>query len=827
MRDNQPVTTTEVEFPDGEPLVSRTDPSGRIVFANQVFVETSGFTKQELLGAPHNIVRHPHMPAQAFANLWATIKAGRPWDGLVKNRTKSGDFYWVRANVTPVVEDGEVKGYISIRSKPSQAQIKSTEQVYAAIRAGTARHIKLADGELVPSGPLAWLAVIGRSVLGRLLAVAVAAFCALLTVGWLGLAGMAASNDALRHVYERDLVSVNQLREILDRIRDSRNLIAQMTIALDHGEPAAKVLSQREPPVRANLSQIATLWRVYQAGDLTPEQRALAEQFGHAYAALVREVVDPAFGLARRGDMTALNALFETHAPPLFQAAFDSDRALVQRQISFGEVAYHGAVESLRWRLASGIITGVSIMAVMLGLCWALLVTIRRTTRELEEHFAAINRGNLAAEITRPAAREFRGVISRLRAMRAHLAFKTWESADFERRATQIRRETVERMAQTIERDTGSAVETVAMRMAQMARDADAMAASAERVDANANHVARAADAATRNAQLVAAASEELVASIREVSGQVDQAREIASGAARHGAEAQETIRSLSQAAERIGAVVRLIADIASKTNLLALNATIEAARAGESGKGFAVVAGEVKALAAQTARATQEISQQITGLRDATERSVVAVDEIGRTLEQVAQVAVSVATSVEQQSAATQEIARNVTESGAAVQEVTHRITEVSAEAGITGEQAGALRQTSEAVADDIAQLRGALVRTVRTASADADRRLQARKIVVEHCTLIVEPRGTSLSARLADVSSGGAAVVLGDGVAAPQHGGTLVLDNRGGARCRFGIRAIGTDGLVHVQFDRPSMEPAFERALKALLDEGMAQAA
>ena len=101
MRVNEPITAHEVEVPEGEPLVSRTDRGGTIVFANHVFVEMSGFTEQELIGSPHNIVRHPLMPQEAFANLWATIKAGRPWDGLVKNRAKTGDFYWVQANVTP------------------------------------------------------------------------------------------------------------------------------------------------------------------------------------------------------------------------------------------------------------------------------------------------------------------------------------------------------------------------------------------------------------------------------------------------------------------------------------------------------------------------------------------------------------------------------------------------------------------------------------------------------------------------------------------------------------------------------------------------------
>ena len=161
MRVNEPITDHEVEVPEGEPLVSRTDRDGTIVFANHVFVEMSGFTEQELVGSPHNIVRHPLMPQEAFANLWATIKAGRPWDGLVKNRAKTGNFYWVRANVTPVIENGEVAGYISIRSKPTRPQIDSAERAYADIRAGKAKGIALADGEVVPRGALASAAAVG------------------------------------------------------------------------------------------------------------------------------------------------------------------------------------------------------------------------------------------------------------------------------------------------------------------------------------------------------------------------------------------------------------------------------------------------------------------------------------------------------------------------------------------------------------------------------------------------------------------------------------------------------------------------------------------
>ena len=126
MRDNGPVTNREIEMQDEDILVSKTDTGGRIQFCNQAFVDISGFNDEELVGSPHNLVRHPDMPKEAFANLWQTIKSGFPWQGLVKNRAKNGDHYWVRANVTPTIEDGEVTGYISIRTKPTEAEKKNS-----------------------------------------------------------------------------------------------------------------------------------------------------------------------------------------------------------------------------------------------------------------------------------------------------------------------------------------------------------------------------------------------------------------------------------------------------------------------------------------------------------------------------------------------------------------------------------------------------------------------------------------------------------------------------------------------------------------------------
>ncbi|WP_005035903.1 methyl-accepting chemotaxis protein [Holophaga foetida] len=136
MRNNQPVTLNEVHINDGAFIVSMTDPKGNITYANDEFIRVSGYSESELMGAPQNILRHPTMPAAAFADLWATIQGGKPWHGLVKNRCKNGDFYWVDANITPVEEDGRIVGYVSIRSKPTRSQIDEAEHIYALLNQG-------------------------------------------------------------------------------------------------------------------------------------------------------------------------------------------------------------------------------------------------------------------------------------------------------------------------------------------------------------------------------------------------------------------------------------------------------------------------------------------------------------------------------------------------------------------------------------------------------------------------------------------------------------------------------------------------------------------
>ncbi len=135
MRTNLPVTQREYPFPSGETLVSTTDTKGRILYCNPRFIEVSGYTKEELLGQPHNLIRHPDMPEEAFRDMWATISAGKPWSAPVKNRRKDGDYYWVMANATPLMEQGQPTGYMSVRTEATREQIQAAEALYASMRA--------------------------------------------------------------------------------------------------------------------------------------------------------------------------------------------------------------------------------------------------------------------------------------------------------------------------------------------------------------------------------------------------------------------------------------------------------------------------------------------------------------------------------------------------------------------------------------------------------------------------------------------------------------------------------------------------------------------
>jgi methyl-accepting chemotaxis protein len=274
-------------------------------------------------------------------------------------------------------------------------------------------------------------------------------------------------------------------------------------------------------------------------------------------------------------------------------------------------------------------------------------------------------------------------------------------------RAVARRKSDMNKLANEFEGAVGQIVETVSSASSELEASAGTLTSTAERAQELTTMVAAASEEASTNVQSVASATEEMASSVNEISRQVQDSARMAGEAVDQARTTNDRVSELSKAAARIGDVVELINTIAGQTNLLALNATIEAARAGEAGRGFAVVASEVKALAEQTAKATGEIGQQISGIQAATQDSVNAIKEISGTIEKLSEISSAIAAAVEQQGAATQEISRNVQQAAHGTQQVSSHITDVQRGASETGSASAQVHSAAQSLSGESNRLK------------------------------------------------------------------------------------------------------------------------
>jgi len=334
---------------------------------------------------------------------------------------------------------------------------------------------------------------------------------------------------------------------------------------------------------------------------------------------------------------------------------------------------------------------------------------VRRLAR-LQTSMKSIAAGNLTAEIATDGSDEIADMASALQVFKENMVEASRlraERAEAEKHTHTQRKTEMRKLADEFEAAVGEIVQTVSSASTDLEVSATTLTKTAEVTQKLSGMVEAASEEASSNVRSVAAATEEMTASVAEISRQVQESNRIASEAVNQAEVTDARINELSKAALRIGDVVNLITSIAEQTNLLALNATIEAARAGDSGRGFAVVAQEVKALAAQTASATNEISSQIAGMQLATQDSVQAIKQIGTTISRISEIAATIATSVDQQGNATQEIARNVQQAALGTTQVATNIVEVNNGARETGSASSQVLSSARLLSNESSHLK------------------------------------------------------------------------------------------------------------------------
>lgn len=642
MKRNLPVTQHEIDYPEDYVFVTKTDVKGMITFANDSFVEVSGFSRGELVGKNHNVVRHPDMPEWAFADLWKTIKSGYPWCGIVKNRAKNGDHYWVKASVSPIKENGNIIGHISLRKKPSRQEISAAEKLYGS------------KGELANKGrfwfkhlPLQTkLQVLIQPMLFILLA--------------------AANLGVATHLKAKMVDAVQQVaKNIANEVIDSANMLM---VTGQIGDPANRKLLLKKISDSSNILTLQLVRAeqvVKQFGEGLPEE--------HVQSKLQRTAIESKQPYYAVEEMDG-KPVFRAVTPYMVSHDFHGTDCMACHQVKDGSVNgasdvtidMTGAYKAYHWFMVK-LIAGQVILQVLLFffIGWAIRQFISRPVKDVTSHLENLVNGNSNmshhADISgRDEMGEILCSVQSTKVMMASIIDHITAAAKhIDERANHL----------------SGAVAKVSDASSTQSDAASSMAAAVEEMSVTIDQIAEntekvkqisvvSNDLANKGGQVV----EQAIKGMAEIN---DSVLNVAG-----------TIQELGAKSNQIQTIVNIIKEIAAQTNLLALNAAIEAARAGEQGRGFAVVADEVRSLAEKTAVATKEIQEMVLGIHDTTGDAVLemqsvvgkmesgaeltgkagdAIEEINNGVAKVLNGVEDILSSLKEQTTASHEIANNV----------------------------------------------------------------------------------------------------------------------------------------------------------------------
>lgn len=589
------VSTHEVMMVPGTTIVSKTDLKGLITYANPEFVRISGFSEEELIGANHNIVRHPDMPSEAFADMWRTLKQGKPWNGLVKNCCKNGDFYWVVAHIAPIDSEGKIVGYTSMRTMPSRAQVSAAESLYREMREGRAK-VALNGGQLVSKS--IWRRInLFRYVLEMrvthqlylLMAAFLAGFAVAGFVVYLGLGKVQVNGPIYKRVAQgKDLIA--------DVLPPPEYLIESYLVVLDmaRAQPAELPgLIDKSRQLRDDFESRHKVWM----GEL-PEGRLKTLMVEDAYKPGVSflDLRDLKYIPAlKAGNREEAEALLPRLAELYYQHRKVIDEVVVlANQRNADDEKDAAEIITKNYLLLGSLGLGIALFVALLGgtvirNLGRLLGGDPRYACEITRHVAAGNLG-LRIEVDPSDDASLLASIRHLREMFRQMLSEIQNSANMVAQNASL-------MVQTSDHVEHASHE-----------QSDATAGIAVTTEQVSTSMTRVVNNAAEAHAISVASGETCTNGAAIIQNAVGSMENIASTVR----ESTSTILALGKESERISTVVQVIREIADQTNLLALNAAIEAARAGETGRGFAVVADEVRKLAERTSVATGEIAGMI-----------------------------------------------------------------------------------------------------------------------------------------------------------------------------------------------------------------------